>query len=141
VDFAALSVGYCLRHLHRLVDPLQCSAGFSPEHTPGLGEPHGLCAVVEQRDTEFNFQIADLPAQRRLRNMKPRRRARHILFLSDDDKVAQATEFHSYRAYPLGMVSQATKYLHPSSSAGHAAWVIVKCSSRGQRSRILLGAA
>ena len=65
---------------------------------------------------EFVFQIPDLPAQGRLRYVKPRRRARHVLFFRDGNEVAQMAEFHSKQAYALGMVSQATKYFLPTRS-------------------------
>jgi hypothetical protein len=69
-------------------------AGFREKDAPGFGEPHGFRAVVEKRNAQFIFEVANLPAQRRLRNVKPRGGARHVLFFSDGDEVSQVTEFH-----------------------------------------------
>ena len=81
------------------------------------------CMVLKTRETcsetdesAGGTEIANLSAQWRLRYVKPRRRARHVLFFGDGDEVAQMAEFHSHPAYPLGMVSQATKYFHPTRS-------------------------
>jgi len=41
------------------------------------------------------FEVANLPAQRRLRNVQPRGCACHILLFSDGDEVPQVAEFHS----------------------------------------------
>ena len=92
----------------------QRRAGFIEENFPRLGEPHGFCAMVEQRHAQLILQVADLPAQRRLRDVQPRRRARDVLFFGDSDEISQVAKFHSWPAYPVGMVSQATRYFPPS---------------------------
>ena len=51
--------------------------------------------MVEQRNAQFIFEIANLSAQRRLRNVKARGGAGHVLFFSDGDEVSQVAEFHS----------------------------------------------
>ncbi len=95
MDFATLSVCHRLRHLQSVLNPPQRSAGFSQKNATGLGEPHGLRAVVEQRHAQFIFEVANLPAQWWLRNAKPRGCACHVLFFSDGDEIAQVAQFHS----------------------------------------------
>jgi hypothetical protein len=94
VDFAALSSGYGLGHLHSIVRTLQNYASFSEENATGFGEPDGFCIAVEKRDTKLILQISDLPAKQGLRHVKPHRRARHVLFFGNRHEVSQMTEFH-----------------------------------------------
>jgi hypothetical protein len=62
VGLAALSTGDGLRHLHCIFRALQERTSFSEENPTGFGEPHGLCAAVEKRDSKLILQIPDLPA-------------------------------------------------------------------------------
>jgi hypothetical protein len=57
--------------------------------------------VLEKRNPELIFEVANLSAQRRLRNVKPRRARCHVLFFSDGDEVSQVAEFHSEFSIPL----------------------------------------
>ena len=43
---------------------------------------------------EFIFEVTNLPAQRRLRNVQPRGGPCHILFLGDGHEVTKVSEFH-----------------------------------------------
>ena len=95
VDFATLSVRNRFHHLHRFTGSLHNRAGFREKDFPSFGEPHGLRAMVEKRNAQLVFEVANLPAQRRLRNMKPRGCTRHVLLFSDGDEVSQVAEFHS----------------------------------------------
>lgn len=50
------------------------------KHFARLRETQGLRPVMKQCDAQFLFEVADLPAERWLRNVEPRRRARDVLF-------------------------------------------------------------
>ena len=91
---AALPARDGFHGLHGFIHTLQCGADFVKEHAARFGEPHGLRTVVDQRHAEFFFEVADLTAQGRLRDVQSRRRAGHVLFFGDGDEVAQMTEFH-----------------------------------------------
>jgi hypothetical protein len=53
-----------------------------------------LPSPFEQSDIQFSFKITDLPAKRRLRNVKPLSRAREVQFLGHGHKVTEMTQFH-----------------------------------------------
>jgi hypothetical protein len=46
------------------------------------------------------LQVANLPAQGRLGDVQPRRRACHILLFGDGDEVAEVAEFHARQHTP-----------------------------------------
>ena len=77
-----------------VVHPLQCSTGLQKEDMAGFGETYRLCAAPEKRDTHFCFQVTDLAAQRRLRNMESLSRSTHVFFLSNRYEITQMPEFH-----------------------------------------------
>jgi hypothetical protein len=94
VDLAGQTVRHGFGRLHRFVRPSQDGLRFDEKDASGIGEAKRFGAVVEERDTEFVFKRADLPAQGRLRNMEARRRSRDVLFFSDSNEVSQVAEFH-----------------------------------------------
>ena len=53
MDFAALSSGYGLGHLHGIVRTLQNYPSFIEENATGFGKPYGFCIAVEKRDTKL----------------------------------------------------------------------------------------
>src|ERR1700733_3575299 len=83
VDFTAASAGYGLDRLHGLLRALQHRPRFDEENLPGVGEPDGFRLMLEERNAEFAFEVADLPAERRLRNVEARGGARDVLFFGD----------------------------------------------------------
>ena len=115
MDFAPLPAGNCFRHPHGIIGSLQDRAGFGEKDASGLGQPHGLHAVLEQRDAKFNFQIPDLPAQGRLRDVKSRRRACHVLFFGDGNEKASIRVGHG---------QPSDKVFPPKSLRGHGTEVI-----------------
>ena len=94
MEFAALSFGYVLRHFRSVFRAFQDNARFSQENATGFSKPHGVCITVKKCDAKLILQIPDLPAQRRLRHVKPHRRARYVLLFGDRHEVSQMTEFH-----------------------------------------------
>ena len=84
--------------------------GCVEEDAACLREPHGLCAAREKWNAEFVLQIANLPADWRLRDVQSRGGAGDVLFLRDGDEISKVPEFHARRAYPAGIVSQPTSY-------------------------------
>ena len=94
MDFAASSSGDRLDHFDGILGAPQDSAGFGEECPARLGEADGVGAVLEESDAEFVLQVADLPAERRLRYMQARRGAGDVLIFRDGHEVAQVTQFH-----------------------------------------------
>ena len=62
MDFAALSFGYVLRHLHSVFRAFQDNARFSQENATGFSKPHGLYLAVKKCDAKLFLQIPHLPA-------------------------------------------------------------------------------
>jgi nicotinamidase-related amidase len=118
VDLAALSTGDGLRHLHCIFRALQERTSFSEENATRFCEPYGLRTVIEKRDAKLSLQIPNLPAQRRLGDVKPHCRARQVLLFGNSHKVSQMTEFHSRPKYSFGIMIQATRYFRWTSFAG-----------------------
>jgi hypothetical protein len=94
MNFATFSSGYVLRHFCSTLHALQDDADFSQENAASFSEPHGFCIAVKKRDAKLILQILDLPAQRRLRHVKPQGRVRYVLLFGDSDEVSQMTKFH-----------------------------------------------
>jgi len=97
MNFAAFAAGDSFHHLYRLVSAFHNSARFVKKDVTSFRESDRFCAMLEQGNAEFIFQVANLPAQRRLRNVKPLGCARHVLLFSDRDEIAQVTQFHAHQ--------------------------------------------
>jgi hypothetical protein len=67
---------------------------FGQEQATSLSQPHGFGAAFQEQEAEFLLQIADLPAQRGLRNVKLQRRARDVFFFRNADEVTDVAQFH-----------------------------------------------
>jgi hypothetical protein len=57
-------------------------------------QAHSLRGPLEQRDAELTLEVADLPAERRLRDVQPPRGATDVLLLGDGDEVVDLREAH-----------------------------------------------
>ncbi len=87
-------VGDGMDRIDRLVHAKQNGPRFVQENLAGLGQGERLGRAAEKFHTELGFEIANLAAQRRLRDMEPGRGARDVLFLGHDDKIAKMSQFH-----------------------------------------------
>ena len=75
------------------------------EREPRLGEKgvaggrelDAACMAFEERRADLALQVADLPAQRRLRDVESPRRAAEVQLLGDRDEVAKVAELHARR--------------------------------------------
>ena len=72
-----------VEHLHRLLE----------QQAPGVGQRQGPAGAVEQRDPDLVLKLLDLPAQRRLGDMQPFRRAREVPLPRHRDEVAELPRF------------------------------------------------
>ena len=73
---------------------------FSPlveEYAPGPGQLHAPVVAYEEPHTQLLFQLMDLAAEGWLRNVQPLSSLTEVEGVSDGDKVADMTEFHSGR--------------------------------------------
>jgi hypothetical protein len=73
----------------RLVDIVQDTSRVAQEQCPRRAQSNATRQSVEQEESDLLLQILDLPRQRRLRDMEPRRRATEVLLLPDRDEIAQ----------------------------------------------------
>ena len=85
--------GTRFRHRHRRAR--EDVGGFAEENLSGRCQAHGLAGALQQVETEFVLQIADLAADGRLRNTELGSRARDVLPLRHGDEVAQVAQFHA----------------------------------------------
>jgi hypothetical protein len=88
MNFAAFAAGDNFHHLNRLVNAFHNSARFVKKDVASFRESDRFCAMLEKGNAEFIFEVANLPAQWGLRNVKPRGCARHVLLFSDRDEIA-----------------------------------------------------
>jgi hypothetical protein len=61
---------------------------FIQKHVSGFCELHAPLVAYEKRNPEVFFELADLPAQRWLRDMQLSRRLAEVQVFSDRQKVA-----------------------------------------------------
>src|SRR5579863_2954192 len=84
-----------LRSFHSVVRALQYRARAVQKNAASFCETHGFGGAFQQGKTEFVFEVADLAAQRGLRDVELEGGTRHVLLFSDSDEVAEMTEFHA----------------------------------------------
>lgn len=72
MQLACLSPGKSLHRLHRFMNPLKRHLSLLIEHVPRCRELHRPGMMLKQANTQLLLQIADLPAQGRLGNVKLR---------------------------------------------------------------------
>jgi hypothetical protein len=58
------------------------------------GQPMEALAALDDRHTEFLFELTDAAGERRLRHMTGLRRAREVLLACEGDQVLQLTDVH-----------------------------------------------
>jgi hypothetical protein len=95
------AAGHALPHvvgvaggLRRLV---QQRAGGGNKGQPGGRQRDLLAAAREQPGADRRFQLLDVERQRRLRHREPARGTAKVQLFSQNQKVAQVSEFHKYR--------------------------------------------
>lgn len=81
--------------LDRLLHPLQRGTDFLQKDPTRLGKPYPLPAPREQGNTQFRFQVMDLPRQRRLRDVQTRRRPGDVLLFGHSHEISKVAEFHA----------------------------------------------
>ena len=89
----------CNAHAVRLRQRL---ARFGQDRAARVRQPHLVLGAVEKPSAKLVFQLPDLLAQRRLRHVQPRGRAREVQFLRDGHEIPQMSEFdaHMQDVYP-----------------------------------------
>ncbi len=95
MDFALHSTHGGAGFFNRFIRPLQNRLRFGQKDFSRRRQPHGLGAAFQKREADFIFEVVDLPAQGRLRDVQFRRGARDIFRFSHGDEVTKMTEFHA----------------------------------------------
>jgi len=80
-------------------------SGFLQECLAGLGEFHLSLAAHEERDPNIVLELANLPAQRRLRDMQLLRGLPEVKVLGNSNEVSDVTQFHGRVFYPSLAIS------------------------------------
>lgn len=62
----------------------------------GLGQLHALGGAHKQLHAQLFFQLLNLPGERRLRDMQPRRGAADVQLFRHGDEVFQMPEIHVF---------------------------------------------
>ena len=76
----------------------QCQPGMIEKGAAGCGELDAARAALQQLDADLQLQIADLPAQRRLRRVQPPLGSiGEAAFLGNSHEIAQMPELHASR--------------------------------------------
>jgi hypothetical protein len=84
------SLGFSDRDLAIFQNP----SGVHQERLAGRRQRDSLASSLEQFDAQLAFQIVDLLAERRLRNIKPVGRVSEVQFLGGSNKVFKMAELH-----------------------------------------------
>lgn len=87
------ALGHARDALTRFLQLPQHAAGIDGQLLSGGGQGCATDAAVEQERSHFLFQILDLPAQGRLRDMQSARRFGHAAVFDHAEKIAQMTKF------------------------------------------------
>ena len=82
---------------------LQNLDGLFVEEPSRFGEPQWPRRAIDQFGAHFAFELLDLPAQRRLRNVEPVGSAREISLISHRNEVPQLSKVHT-TIYLLGII-------------------------------------
>ncbi len=77
------------------IDAGQRFARLLVEHLPRFGELDAAPDPREQAYADLFFELVNLPAERRRRDVQRARRPPDVLVLGDGDEIAQVTEFHA----------------------------------------------
>ena len=107
VDFPAVPGGESAGHTLCLLRARQNGFRLGKKHAALTGKVEGLCRAIEKRQPELVFEVSDLAAQRRLRNMQALGRAGDVFLFRDGDEIAQVPELHRRRLCPKGIAGQA----------------------------------
>ena len=94
-EFTGLAASQGTNGLQSLVGAVKHGACFIGKEFSSLGEFDSTCAAFKQFHAKLLFEMLDLPTQRRLGDVKPPRRPRHVAKLGDGYKVTQMAKFHS----------------------------------------------
>src|SRR5207302_143411 len=93
VQFAPPARGDGPRRVHSVFRALQHRARFGQKRATRFGEPDGPGAAFQKQEAQLLFQVADLAAQRRLRNVQLQRGARDVLLFGHADEIAEMAQF------------------------------------------------
>jgi hypothetical protein len=81
----------------RLLNGHERSAPANEKGAAGFGKFDSSGIPRKQLDSKFILQIADLLAQRGLRDMQPVSRPSYAQFLGDSNKITEMTQLHNPR--------------------------------------------
>jgi hypothetical protein len=87
--------GCAPRRLGGSLDLQQRHPGMIEKHPPRSRQLDSARAADQERNPQLQFEIVDLPAQRRLRGVQPLlRRHRQAAFFGDGDEITEVTQLH-----------------------------------------------
>jgi hypothetical protein len=82
------------RHLGRTGGLGQRQPRFDQEGTAGVRELDSTARATEETDSEVALETTNLLTERRLCDMKARRRSTEVQFFRDGDEIPKMSKFH-----------------------------------------------
>ena len=89
IYFAVRAAGNRARFFYRVVGVLQNGFRLGQKSFSRVRQLERFRAAFKKLKTDFVFEVADLPAQARLRNVQLQRGARNIFRLGDGDEITE----------------------------------------------------
>jgi hypothetical protein len=100
-----------LRRARRLVRLTQYAAGFGEECRSCCRQRHASLVAVQQLDSQLELELSDLLAQRRLREVKPLRRAPEMQLFGHGNEIANPSKLHCILSLPAPEMGASTRWI------------------------------
>jgi hypothetical protein len=94
VDLAFFGAGRSANRLNGFIRAAKHFSRFIEKDAPYIGQAQRRGAALEERCPEFFLEVANLPAQGRLRQVQAPGGPGHVLLLGHSNKVAEMPQFH-----------------------------------------------
>ena len=94
IDLIARSAGNGPGFVHSVESVLKNRARLGQKDLSRLGQPDRFCAAFKKLKPDLIFEVVNLTADARLRDMELQRCPGNIFLLGNGDKVAEMAQFH-----------------------------------------------
>src|SRR5699024_10622642 len=101
IDCSFLRIGIFFNDLNCVTYPIHHLLHMRQKYMADRGQTNSTPFAYEQRNTEFFFQIDNLSADRRLRNMQMVCSICHMLTPGSFDEICYLPQFHSNHLTPI----------------------------------------
>ena len=119
MNFGFTRVRDRVRFLHCLIGLFQQSTCVIEKDTSGVRQADRLRGALKQSEPGLIFEIANLPAKRRLRNVKLERGARDVFHLGHCHEIAQCLSSTASFSMPARHAEARNMVFHKHPSTNH----------------------